>query len=105
MQAESFLAFLDAKLRVGAPTTLSDAMQEYINEETRRTRKWVRLCSENEALVVKAEEIGKVESVEEFEMCREAFLEAEAEVWAQQTGEDGYNEGTRPGMDDRAASR
>ncbi|KAF0852593.1 putative mitochondrial protein [Andalucia godoyi] len=83
-QTESLLVFLDRKLQAGSSTTLASALQEYINEETKRARKRVRLCSEHEELVRKAEEIAKAEGADTFEESREAFLDAEAHVWTQE---------------------
>ncbi|KAF0852186.1 putative mitochondrial protein [Andalucia godoyi] len=84
-QTESLLAFLDRKLQAGTSTTLANALQEYVNEETKRARKRVRLCSEHEELIQKAEEIAKAEAADAFEQSREAFLQAEECVWTQET--------------------
>eukprot|EP00762_Andalucia_godoyi_P008793 ANDGO_06859.mRNA.1 hypothetical protein len=85
-QTESLLEFLDRKLQAGTSTTLANALQEYINEETKRARKRVRLCSEHAELLQKAEEIEKAERADAFEESREAFLDAEAHTWAHETG-------------------
>ncbi|KAF0852187.1 putative mitochondrial protein [Andalucia godoyi] len=85
-QIESLLEFLDRKLQVGSPTTLAGALQEYVNEETKRARKRVRLCSEHDELVQKAEATEKAEGANAFEESREAFLDAEAGIWTQETG-------------------
>eukprot|EP00762_Andalucia_godoyi_P008876 ANDGO_07761.mRNA.1 hypothetical protein len=82
-QTESLLEFLDRKLQAGASTTLASALQEYVNEETKRARKRVRLCSEDGDLLRKAEEIARAEGADAFEASQEAFLEAEARIWTQ----------------------
>eukprot|EP00762_Andalucia_godoyi_P008809 ANDGO_06855.mRNA.1 hypothetical protein len=63
-QTESLLEFLDRKLQAGTSTTLANALQEYVNEETKRGRKRVRLCSEHDELMQKAEAIEKAEGAD-----------------------------------------